>query len=73
MKTTNQRCCENCFFFRDRMEVTGTCTAPVPASIRFAYMRKTMFDTGGTNCAAHRMRSSRKVAASHQAQVGESA
>jgi hypothetical protein len=66
MKTKTQRCCGNCFFFGDRMEVTGICAAPVPASIRFAYMRKAMFDTGGTNCEAHRMRSSRKVAASRR-------
>jgi hypothetical protein len=71
MKT--ERKCGNCFFYRNALEVTGECSAPVPASVRFASFarfRKVMFDTDGTTCPAHRMRSSRKVAASHQAQAG---
>lgn len=63
----SNRTCGNCFFFRGELEVTGICTAPVPASIRFAMGRKLMFSTGGTNCAAHRMRTVRKPVSVAQA------
>jgi len=59
-----ERSCGNCHFYKG-LEVTGECVAPIPDSVRFASFakyRKLMFSTAGTECAAHRMKSVRKVA-----------
>jgi hypothetical protein len=63
-----ERRCLNCHHF-----AAGVCECAVPASIVGIRWRTKVKPTDGAHCAAHRMRSSRKVAASHQAQVGESA
>jgi len=62
MKT--QRNCGNCHYYNSALEVSGECSAPVPASLRHIPLgRRVMFDTAGTNCPAHRMKAVRKAAA----------
>jgi hypothetical protein len=69
MKTETRKC-SNCHYWRDVFRgERGVCGAKVPTSyVGIYWQRKVSADAVG--CPAHRMRSSRKVAASHQAQVG---
>lgn len=59
------RCCGNCHYFNGQ----SSCTAPVPVSLRWRVNvgRWSMLPTNGADCAAHRMRSTRKVKVAREA------
>lgn len=59
MKT--QRNCGNCHHFNLTGELSGDCKAPIPTAVSaFWFRRKSMLDTSGTDCPAHRMKVVRK-------------
>ena len=80
MKTTIQRCCGNCKWWANPVPITtfttsngilsiGDCALPRPISMRGLFIRNKPTASDTTDCPAHHRK---KVAASHQAQVGES-